>query len=120
MSAIIESFDLNRVIAEQVSAMDDASFFAFMKSYYANAEKLKQNKSVKNLCDTVPCVGDKANELCGVCMPHQWKEFVNADKKKCDELFGKAREAEKNGDLEAATEFKTAAKLHRIQSNSGY
>ena len=110
MSATIESFDLNRIIVDKMTEMDDITFFEFMKSYYANAERLKDNKSVKKLCDSNPSVGDKANQLCGLCMPKQWKDFMNADKMKCDELFGKAREAEKNGDLEASAAFKAEAK----------
>ena len=115
MAAVLESFDLNRLISEKVSDMDvfsfsDTSFFAFMKSYYANAEKLKDNKSAKKLCDTVPCIGDKVNELCGVCMPHQWKKLINADKKKCDELFEQTRKAEKNGYLITAAAYKEDAK----------
>ena len=87
------TFDFNNISAGMMSEMDDISFFSFMKTFYADAEKNKKNKSVKNLCDVYPFIGDKVNELCGVCMPKQWKELVKADKAKCDELFGKAREA---------------------------
>jgi hypothetical protein len=104
------TFDLTCFSAEMVYEMDDASFFSFMKAYYADAEKNKKNKSVKHLCDACPFVGEKANQLCGMRMPKQWKALVDADKKKCDELFGKSREAEKNGDLEAAAAFKNEAK----------
>ena len=104
------TFDLARLSAKMVSEMDDATFFSFMRAYYADAEKNKKNKSAKCCCDTYPFVGEKANQLCGVCMPKQWKEFMTADKKKCDELFGKSKEAEKNGDLEAAAAFKSEAK----------
>ena len=104
------TFDFSCLSAEMVSKMDADAFFSFIKAFYADAEKNKKNKSVKCLCDTYPFIGDKVNELCGAGMPKQWKALVKADKAKCDELFGKAREAEKTGDLEAAAAFKNEAK----------
>ena len=104
---------ISEIIDKMVSEMDDKTFDAFLNfiiAYYDYAVKHKMNKSVKNLCDSNPLVGVLANHICGEYMPKQWKVIVLADKAKCDELFGKSREAEKNGDFEAATAFKNEAK----------
>jgi len=86
------------------------AFFAFMKAFYSSAEKNKKNKSIKNLCDSNHLIGIQANMICNKRMPKQWKDIINIDKAKCDELFRKAREAEKNGDIETAQSFKNEAK----------
>lgn len=95
---------------EAIAEMNETDLFNFMKSYYKLHETYKMNKSVKNLCDKNPFVGDKVNELCRFCMPEQWKKFMETDKKKCDELFKLSREAEKNGDSKSAQDFKNEAK----------